>query len=176
MTRLPRAAEIVEFHDYCLAAPGAPARFQAGLWASIEADHWHNTMLWEQAELARRQGAPDSDIASNKRAIDSHERKKIEAIASMDAIFLEFLSATRPKAGARLSSETAGAMVDRLSLLALHIHAMRGEAQRADADTRQIAKKLERLQEQRSDLAGCLDRLLAESQRGESYFKVYPAD
>jgi len=173
MTRLPRAAEIVEFHDYCLAAPGAPARFQAGLWASIEANHWHNTLLWEQAELARRQGAPDSDIASNKRAIDSHERKKTDAVARIDAAFLELLSATKPKAGARLSSETAGAMIDRLSLLALHIHAMREQARRADADAPRVEKKLERLHEQRGDLAGCLDRLLAEAQGGESYFKVY---
>jgi hypothetical protein len=32
---------------------------------------------------------------------------------------------------------------------------------------------LRRLQEQRSDLAACLDRLLAEAARGETYFKVY---
>jgi hypothetical protein len=33
--------------------------------------------------------------------------------------------------------------------------------------------KLNRLNEQRTDLASCLDRLLAEAERGEAYFKVY---
>jgi len=33
--------------------------------------------------------------------------------------------------------------------------------------------KLARLNEQRTDLAGCLDRLLEECERGESHFKVY---
>ena len=33
--------------------------------------------------------------------------------------------------------------------------------------------KLERLQAQRDDLAGCLDQLIADSRAGRAYFKVY---
>jgi hypothetical protein len=35
------------------------------------------------------------------------------------------------------------------------------------------AVKLERLQEQRRDLGGCLDALLADALAGRAYFKVY---
>ena len=41
------------------------------------------------------------------------------------------------------------------------------------AHIRTCQQRLERLTEQRGDLAGCLERLLAEAARGESYFKVY---
>ena len=36
--KLPAAAEITAFHDYALAAPGQPARFESGLWEAIEAN------------------------------------------------------------------------------------------------------------------------------------------
>jgi hypothetical protein len=176
LDKLPAASEIVEFHDYCLAAPGAPARFQAGLWAAIETNHWHNCLLWEQEDLARRRNVPDSEIASNKRAIDTHNQKRNDAIERIDEHLLTFLEKFPRKPNARLNSETAGAMTDRLSILSLKVHHMRIQTQRTDVDRAHIdacQAKLERLTEQRSDLGGCLDRLLAEAQRGESYFKVY---
>jgi hypothetical protein len=79
-------------------------------------------------------------------------------------------------AGARLNSETAGSMIDRLSIMALKIHAMRAQTRRADADEAHLAAsrvKLERLEQQRADLAGCLDALLADVAAGRAYFKVY---
>ena len=53
---------------------------------------------------------------------------------------------------------------------------MRLQTQRKDVDEahRQASQvKLERLQAQRDDLAGCLDDLLADSRAGRAYFKVY---
>jgi len=47
---------------------------------------------------------------------------------------------------------------------------------RNDADKAHIAAcsaKLVQLETQRRDLAGCLDRLLAEARAGIAYFKVY---
>jgi hypothetical protein len=67
-------------------------------------------------------------------------------------------------------------MCDRLSILALKIHAMRLQTQRKDAAADHLAAcaaKLERLQEQRGDLAGCFDTLLREAQTGAAYFKIY---
>ena len=67
-------------------------------------------------------------------------------------------------------------MTDRLSILSLKIHHMRLQTQRSDVDRVHIENcvpKLNRLTEQRADLAACLDRLLAECARGESHFKVY---
>ena len=174
--RLPAASEVVEFHDYVLAAPGAPSRFSSGLWEAIEQNHWHNSLLWEQEDLARRRHAPDSDIAANKRAIDSHNQKRNDAVERIDELLLGALSDIARRPDARLSSETAGAMIDRLSILSLKIRGMRLQTQRADVDRSHVeecTQKLNRLNEQRTDLAACLDRLLEECARGESRFKIY---
>jgi len=53
---------------------------------------------------------------------------------------------------------------------------MRLQTERRDVDKAHIdscLSKLARLREQRTDLAACLDRLLAEAGRGETRFKVY---
>ena len=79
-------------------------------------------------------------------------------------------------AGARLNSETAGSMIDRLSIMALKAHAMRQQTQRTDVDPAHRAAsivKLERLLQQRQDLADCLDALLQDAAAGRAYFKVY---
>jgi Protein of unknown function (DUF4254) len=78
--------------------------------------------------------------------------------------------------GARLNSETAGSIVDRMSIMALKIHAMTAQTLRQDVDAahRQAsAVKLSRLRQQRADLGACLDTLLAECASGRAYFKVY---
>jgi len=166
--KLPAAAKIAEFHDYVLAAPGQPARFKDGkgdekVWAAIEANHWHNCAVWEQEDLARRRGAADAEVASNKRAIDAHNQKRNDAVGKIDAALLDSLGDVTRSRKARQHSETAGAIIDRLSILSLEIKAMRGVD----------AARLDLLCEQRADLAACLDRLLAEASRGETFFKVY---
>jgi len=174
--KLPASTEIVEFHDYVLAAPGQPARFKEGVWAAIEANHWHNSALWEQEDLARRRNVPDSEIASNKRAIDAHNQKRNDAIEKIDEALLGVLEDITRMRKAKQHSETAGAMVDRLSILSLKIRAMRAQTERTDVDQAHIdtcTSKLNLLLQQRSDLAGCFDRLLAEASRGETFFKVY---
>ena len=173
---LPKAADIIALHDYALAAPGQPARFQHGVWEPIEANHWHNCSLWEQEDLARRRLAPDADIASNKRAIDAHNQKRNDAIERIDEALLGILKDISPRKNARQNSETAGAMIDRLSILSLKIHHMRLQTERKDVDAGHVdmtRKRLEVLKEQRNDLAACLDRLLDDAARGEAYFKVY---
>jgi len=67
-------------------------------------------------------------------------------------------------------------MIDRLSILSLKIRHMRLQTERKDVDRAHVescSAKLAVLQEQRKDLAACLDRLLAEAARGETRFKVY---
>jgi hypothetical protein len=174
--KLPAAAEIVEFHDYVLAAPGQPARFKEGIWASIEANHWHNCALWEQEDLARRRDVPDSEIASNKRAIDAHNQKRNNAIEKIDEALLEILEKTKKRPEAKQHSETAGAMIDRLSILSLKIKAMREQTERQDVDRAHLDSvrgKLGLLSQQRADLAANLDRLLADAAKGKAFFKVY---
>jgi hypothetical protein len=164
-----RSADLIAFHDNA-----AVLKVVSPLKEAIEANHRNNGLLWEQEDLARRKRAPDSDIAANKRAIDLHNQKRNDAIERIDEQLLEILP--KPAPHARLNSETAGAMIDRMSILSLKIRSMRLQTERTDVDRAHIdacLQKVHRLEEQRQDLAGCLDRLLDEAARGESCFKVY---
>jgi hypothetical protein len=171
----PASAEIVGLHDSAL-AKAARAAADSPLWQAVAANHEHNCALWAEEDLARRRDVPDSEIAANKRAIDSHNQKRNDAIERVDEAILSSLQAVPLQKTARQSSETAGAMIDRLSILSLKVHHMRIQTERRDVDEahRQACReKLARLAEQRTDLAACLDRLLAEARQGTAFFKVY---
>jgi len=176
----PDASAITQFHDACHAVAGwarsAPPRHAAGTWRYVELNHRCNCLLWDEEDLARRTQVADSEIAGNKRAIDRANQQRNDAIELIDETLLETLSDVERRPGARLNSETAGSMIDRLSILSLKIHHMRLQTQRRDVDRAHIDNCLARLArflEQRADLAGCLDRLLADAWLGNAWFKVY---
>jgi len=171
---------IVAFHDRCHTIDTwprtAPAHFSTGFWEVVELNHRYNCLLWDEEDLARRVHVADAEIAANKRAIDGYNQKRNDAIERMDEVILDALAAITRMPGARLNSETAGSIVDRLSILSLKIHHMRLQTTRTGVDQAHVddcSARLSRLIEQRRDLAGCLDRLLAESARGEGCFRVY---
>ncbi|MCG3188595.1 MAG: hypothetical protein LKCHEGNO_00671 [Burkholderiaceae bacterium] len=186
------AREVIALHDALLAAPGWPASEPAprddALWRWLQTNHRCNSLLWAEEDLARRQQVGDAEIAANKRAIDGYNQARNDATERVDEMLLIALDLVDPasarsdsprstaRAGSRLNSETAGSMVDRLSILALKVRAMREQAQRRDVD--QVhrdgsATRLQRLLEQRADLAACLDALLADCRDGRAHFKVY---
>jgi hypothetical protein len=168
--------EILSLHDAALASPDRQARVSEGVWGAIEDNHRFNCALWAEEDLARRRNVPDAEIAKNKRAIDGFNQKRNDAIERIDELLLSSLSSVPKRPEAKQNSETAGAMVDRLSILSLKIFHMRLQTQRKDADTAHIeacSAKLARLVEQRTDLAACFDRLLQEAARGEAFFKIY---
>jgi Protein of unknown function (DUF4254) len=163
-------------------------RWPAGLLAAVLENHRHNCLLWRQEDLARRVRAADADIVANKRQIDAHNQARNNAIEKMDECLLLALGLVDANTvhcinpisqvvqAARLNSETAGSMVDRMSITSLKIRAMQLQTQRTDADENHIEsarQKLVRLEEQQSDLGHCLDTLLADSLAGRAYFKIY---
>lgn len=176
---LSNAADIVRVHDDSLARTGWPERapeFTDGVWHVIELNHRLNTLLWNEEDLARRRDVPDSAIAANKRAIDRYNQQRNDAIERIDEHLLAALAGVQREGRARLHSETAGAMIDRLSILSLKIFHMRRQTERVDAGAAHVEtcrQKLERLTAQRMDLRACLDELLTQAARGEAYFKVY---
>jgi len=188
----PTAAAVTALHDTLLAArewpASEPAARDQGLWLWIQTNHRFNCLLWAEEDLARRTQVGDAQIAANKRAIDRYNQARNDATERVDELLLTELGLVDPAsartdapvstvgAGARLNSETAGSMVDRLSILALKVHAMRAQTERRDVDQahrNSSAAKLERLQQQRADLSGCLDALLADCRAGRAFFKVY---
>jgi len=167
--------------------PNAPPGVD-DLWHWIRTNHRFNTLLWREEDLARRTRVADAEIAANKRAIDRFNQARNDATERVDEILLVQLGlvdqasaatdapVSTAAPGARLNSETAGSMVDRLSIMALKVHAMRAQTQRSDADEAHRAasqRKLVQLQQQRQDLMACLDALIADAQAGRAYFKVY---
>jgi hypothetical protein len=174
------SSAIRAFHDERVAAPGWTARppryTDEGAWMWIEADHRFNTQLWEEEDKARRRDVDDAAIAANKRAIDGFNQQRNDAIERIDEALLSRLKQVTPAPDAAQNSETGGAMIDRLSILALKVFHMDEQARRTDASPDHLAKcaeRLERLQLQRDDLARCLDVLLERAAAGKAYWRVY---
>ena len=173
------ALMIAEFHDENLSRKewlGGPGQALHGVWRWIDANHRFNSLLWDEEDRARRLDVEPGDIAASKRLIDRHNQLRNDAVESIDEAILAELAMVQHDDSARLSSETAGAMIDRLSILALKIFHMRKQTRRPDASAAHIdtcRAKLQRLTAQRNDLACCLDQLLGEAQSGQAYFKVY---
>jgi hypothetical protein len=186
------APDVIVLHDRLLASSGwpqtEPEPAAAALWQWVQVNHRNNSLLWAEEDLARRRTVADAEIAANKRAIDRFNQARNDATERIDELLLVALKlvdeasarsdaplSTVP-AGARLNSETAGSMIDRLSILALKIKAMHEQTRRDDVDEDHRAAsrvKLERLYQQRLDLGGCLDALMADALAGRAYFKVY---
>ncbi|MFZ1548600.1 MAG: DUF4254 domain-containing protein [Candidatus Nitrotoga sp.] len=185
---------VATFHDTYLVNPSCSESSiihntdGTELWKWVVKNHCNNCLLWAQEDLARRIKVSDIDIAMNKRAIDRYNQARNDAIECIDEqllIALELVDAVSARTdspiikvtkGARLNSETAGSMIDRMSILALKICAMRQQTERLEVDEAHrlmCRRKLGRLNEQRSDLGACLDDLLADTLAGRAYFKVY---
>ena len=194
MTTAPiSAADVIATHDRLLASAqwprDEPPASQSGtLWTWVQANHRFNSLLWAEEDLARRQTVPDAEIAANKRAIDRFNQARNDATERVDELLLVALGLvdeasarsdapqSRVPPQARLNSETAGSIVDRMSIMALKVHAMRWQTGRDDVDEAHRAAsrtKLERLMQQRQDLGDCLDALMADALVGRAYFKVY---
>jgi uncharacterized protein DUF4254 len=178
--KVPGSAEIVNLHEKVLAqADWSTADIvdpAGGLWTHIERNHRCNCRLWAEEDQARRRDVADAAIAANKRNIDALNQQRNDAIEKIDESLLAVLPTPERAAVARLNSETAGAMVDRLSILALKVFHMRIQTERADAGKEHLETsraRLTRLIEQRADLAGCFDGLLADCLAGRARFKVY---
>ena len=187
-----KSHDIAALHDQLLAGPGWPGTEPppppGTLWTWVQANHRFNSLLWNEEDLARRTTVADAHIAANKRAIDGFNQARNDATERVDELLLVSLGLvdtesartdsplSQVPAGARLNSETAGSIADRMSIMALKIHAMTAQTQRQDVDAAHLAAsavKLQRLRQQRADLGDCLDALLADAAAGKAYFKVY---
>ncbi len=180
-------SQVIAFHDRALSTPGwlddavSPSssealREYAAIPAPIAENHRYNALLWLAEDQARRPDKPAQFITDKKREIDRHNQRRNDAIEAIDALLLKDLAT--PRVEARLHSETAGAMIDRLSILSLKRFHMALQVQRTDAGARvehlaACSAKLHILQTQRADLAACLAGLLDDMAKGRAYFKQY---
>jgi hypothetical protein len=174
------AISIVRFHDGKLADQDWPLdewiESRSNAWRWIEENHRCNTLLWDEEDKARRTEVAAADIAGSKRLIDQYNQKRNDAIEAIDETILLALQDVVRAGDARLCSESAGSIIDRLSILSLKILHMREQTQRVDVAQEHVAvcaARLQTLREQRKDLGLCLDALLSGAAAGSLYFKIY---
>ena len=157
-----RAGLLTAWHDAAIANAGTPLPGAADdAWTWIATNHRCNRDLWAQEDAARRVDVPAEAIAANKRAIDGLNQRRNDAVERIDEVLLARIADVAPAPDAWHNAETAGAMIDRLSILALKNFHMGVETARMDATAGHraaCAAKLERLQAQRGDLDGASTR------------------
>lgn len=177
----PDGAALRRFHDSAnnlFFGSGTVATSPAGsaLWEAIARNHENNMRLWAEEDLARRRQALDAEIVANKRHIDAFNQARNDAIEQMDDLILLQLNAVQQGNQVPLNSETAGSMIDRLSIASLKRYHMAQQLLRTDIDDthRETCRaRLSRLEEQTSDLLDCLKRLLHDCAAGRARFKTY---
>jgi uncharacterized protein DUF4254 len=175
------ASHIVDLHDRLVPAwhldnRHNPAQTEPFL-TLVARQHLANFELWHIEDEARRPGAADTELAEIKRRIDRTNQRRNDAVEELDECLLQQLGAAGlPNPTAELHSETPGLMIDRLSILALKIYHTREETCRYDAPPGHVERNCERLailEEQRADLAACLDALWSQVLAGGRRFKLY---
>ncbi|MGA9670999.1 MAG: DUF4254 domain-containing protein [Terracidiphilus sp.] len=144
---------------------------------AVAVQHRANFLLWHIEDEARTPGASDTELADVKRRVDSTNQLRNDLTEKLDRALLSWLgSRDLPNPESPLHSESPGLIIDRLSILALKIYHTREEAERTDAPAGHSERNRERLgilNEQRSDLAECLDALWNETLNGTRRFKLY---
>ena len=137
-------AAVIAFHQQCLALPGwakagqapdghaldvPPPATEPGaqLWHWVANNHRFNSLLWDEEDLARRTRVSAEEIAGNKRAIDGYNQARNDATERVDELLLLALGLVDPASvggdspvslageAARMNSETAGSIIDRMS-------------------------------------------------------------
>jgi hypothetical protein len=179
ITFIKSSLKIHHLHDEFLQNPAWPSSdlIQSDqLVRLISINHFYNTSLWNEEDLARRKKVSDSEIANNKRQIDHFNQQRNNAIEDIDEFILNNFANVKLQSNASLNSETAGSMIDRMSILSLKIFHMRLQTLRSDVTEDHITqcnKKLLKLIEQRIDLGSCLEDLLNKFSIGLAYYKIY---
>jgi hypothetical protein len=144
---------------------------------AISEEHLVNIRLWHEEDEARRPNVDDQVVAATKRQIDVLNQQRNDLIERIDSVLLALLAESDlPRPTAPLHSETPGAIIDRLSVLTLKVYHMREEADRSGAQEahRQLCRqRLEVLEQQRDDLAACLDALSIDLAAGNKRFQRY---
>jgi hypothetical protein len=155
-----------------------PAHDEQGLGGRICDLHRFNFLLWHEEDIARSPDVTDARIAQVKRAIDKYNQARNDAIEKVDDWLVEELARRGIVAGAvaPAATETPGAAIDRLSILALRRFHMREQIDRIDATREHREKAASRmlvLDAQRSHLVEALERLVDEIFAGRRPLRVF---
>lgn len=142
----------------------------------LYAKNWVDTVQWHLEDIVRNPQIDPVDGLALKRRIDASNQVRTDMVEYTDSYFLQQYAGVKPKADARINTESPAWAIDRLSILALKIYHMNAEVKRPDAGAEHIVActdKLAVLLEQRKDLSKAIDELLENIANGNLYMKVY---
>ena len=137
-----------------------------------------NYLLWHEEDIARSPDVSNAEIARVKRSIDRYNQQRNDAIEQVDDWITVRLEESNIilQPDARLNSETAGSVIDRLSILALRIYHLQEQTARTDASPQHIEsvqRKLALALAQHDDLSQSLAELVADIFSGRKRHKTY---
>ena len=169
------AADILRLHDLSTAHghdPATASPMASSAFAQLVLDqHRANFDLWHREDEARDPQVSDAVIAQVKHSIDELNQRRNDLAEKIDLALLE---STPLDPAAPLHSESPGLIIDRLSILALKIFHTEEQLHRSTPEHQDRNRaRLSVLNEQRADLAACLDQLWAEVLAGTRRFKLY---
>jgi hypothetical protein len=167
------ANELIAFHDRSLAdweGCGFESRFDYGLWHWVERNHRCNAVLWTAHE-----SSVEADSQAQRQALSAARQERWEAVSRIDQLQEQWavMAGEEPLAGTK---DSVGAMVDRLSLLALQIfHAGKQTLRRdvGEAHVTRCARELEKLLDERRMLSEALDHLLRQAAGSPDVVRTY---
>ena len=143
--------------------------------ALVVDQHKRNFDLWLEEDKAREPDASDASIAKVKRNIDKLNQKRNDMITELDLI-LEKSFFPNQAEDLPWNSETAGSIIDRLSIASLKVFYMNEQTKRDDASEQHIEtchQKVNKLQHQKQDLATALQTFFNDIAAGRKQNKLY---
>ncbi len=138
--------------------------------------NWIDTVQWHYEDIIRDENIDPVEALDLKRKIDASNQKRTDLVEYIDSWFLEKYKEVKPKAEAKINTESPAWAIDRFSILALKIYHMDEEANRKDATEehrQKCSEKLQVLESQKADLSTAIEELLEDIQQGDKYMKVY---
>ncbi len=134
-----------------------------------------NTFQWHEEDKSRAHGAGDELLGAVKRSIDASNRRRVQTIDALDVHLVEAATAAGVNApDGALHSETPGSIIDRLTVLALKRYHVAEALSACDPDDHPAMQaRLDTLEEQVTDLSGCLAALLVDILAGRVRLKLY---
>ncbi|RPI01342.1 MAG: DUF4254 domain-containing protein [Calditrichaeota bacterium] len=140
--------------------------------------HYKNYEIWHLKDKMRRPDTPNEEVVECERLVDHYNRNRMKAIEQLD-IWIEnvLMNANiRPGHEIEVNSETPGSIIDRLSIVVLKIFHLQEHDNNSVSDSelkKQIELRLKILEEQKTDLAYALDKLLLDLRQAKKRHKVY---